>query len=263
VRLTKIAAAAAVAALPLFGLAAPAGASNIGTAYSTHLSGYQLVGNGGDRFRDAHAQVTAPAETPAVAADSLVDGFTSGDDINGGFETGIGLVFNDTAHAPSCHTDQWVVEAGSGNVGVNPMPLPTSDLSPLLRFGMPVCVNGGSSRYLETYYNASSHFIHFLEGPSAANNDEVLRYNVGYHNFYTVGFGVDTTNGTVASNLTSGSVAGLGTAHVTQYNGHKRLIDTLNVEEWVGTLTGGAPSVANPVTLQPTGLGAGFSVIAS
>ena len=267
-RLIPLGVTAAAAALTLLGQTA-ASAMIIGDPTSDHLAGYQLVGNHGDRFRDARAQVHVPTETSAVTADSLVAGFTSADSINGGFETGIGLVYDDPAAAPDCTATQWVVEAGTGNVGATPMPLPTSDLAPLLRFGHDICVNGGGSRYLETFYNKDSRYVHFREGPSVSNNDQVGTaafpngQYIGYHNFLTVGFGVDTTNGTVAGNVTSGTVTRQTGVKVTQYNGRSRQISTLNVEQWLGTVTGGAPSVLNPRTLIPGPLTAGSAFTVS
>jgi hypothetical protein len=236
--------------------------SIIGEHASAFLAGYQLAGNGGDRFRDVRALITVQNESgasPAVPADSLVAGFTQAVSINGGFQNGLGLVWDDPA---GCGAGQWTLEAGEGTTSGPPMPLPASDLSPLIQFGAPVCLAAGSE-FGEIYYNSKSHFVHFIAGPSqSATNTLADEPDGGYHNFYSGGFGVDTTNGTVASDLVSGLAGGLGAAAVTQYNGKQHALDSRNTEEWIGTVSGGSVSVSNPETLTPSVLGAGFAVTA-
>jgi hypothetical protein len=260
-RTRLIGTAAIAAALALCLGQAAASAAVVATHTSKFLAGYSLQGNGGDRFRDLRMTVTVPSETSAVAPQSVVDGLTQATSVNGGTENGIGFVFD--ASAAVCLPGQWTLEyAADISVG-SPMPIPPGSLAPLLDGGSPVCLNAGQSWYIEVFYNTKSHFAHFLAGPSGSNSDTLADVpDGGYHNFYSGGFGIDTTDGTQAANLTLGPAGAFGNVSVTQYNGHRRLADTLNTGQWTGTVSGGAPSVANPVTLTPSALGSGFTVSA-
>jgi hypothetical protein len=249
-------------ALSALAMAAPAGASTlhptavVGASTSQFLAGYSLRGNGGDRFRDLRATITVPAETPSSAlAGTVGDGIVQATSVNGGIGNGIAPVFD--ASGSTCNSNQWTLEyAADQPVGAT-MPILPSALSPLLDGGADVCLGGGapSSEYVEIFYSTSSHFAHFQAGPSSTNQDVLADVpDGGYHNFYSGGWGTDTTTGTAAAALTTGSVVLVSNAQTTQYNGHKKNISQLNLEQWVGTETGGAPSVSNPVTLSPTGV---------
>lgn len=241
--------------------ASAAGAAVVSTHTSQNLAGYSLQGNGGDRFRDLRQVVTIPAFTSAVAPQTVVDGMTQAASVNGGVENGMGFVLD--ASAGVCNSDQATLEYAADVVVGSPMPIPPADLSVLLDGGAPVCLNPGQSWYNEIYYNASSHFVHFQAGPSSGDQDTLADVpDGGYHNFFSGGFGIDTTSGTGASELTTGSAGSFGTVAVTQYNGVKHSLSSLNSGKWVGTVSGGAPSVANPVTLTPSALGSGFGVTA-
>lgn len=235
--------------------------SIIGDSTSQNLAGYSLNGNGGDRFRDIRAQVTVPAESGAVPGQAVVVGLTQAASVNGGTENGIGFVWD--ASSTTCLAGQWTLEdAADVSVG-SPMPIPPADLSALLSGGSDICLTGGQSYALEIYYNAKSHFVHFIAGPSFSDTNTLADVSDGgYHNFYSGGWGIDTTSGADAATLTSGPAGLFGSVAVTQYNGKRHNADTRNDEQWVGTVSGGAVSVSNPETLTPSPLGAGFAVTA-
>jgi hypothetical protein len=234
--------------------------SVVGDGTSQNLAGYSLRGNGGDRFRDLRGTINVPAETSAVPAGTVGDGIVQATSVNGGIENGVAPVFN--LPGSTCHTDQWTLAYALDVTEGAAMPIPPGSLTPILDGGSNVCLGGGlpSSEFVELFYNSKSHFEHIQAGPSAANQDVLVDLpDGGYHNFFSGGFGTDTTNGAAAATLTTGSVVQVTGASTTQYNGRKRNISSLNLEEWIGTLTGGAPSVANPITLQPSAVSAAGS----
>jgi hypothetical protein len=235
--------------------------STIGSTTSQNLAGYSLNGNGGDRFRDIRAEVTVPSESSAVPGQAVVVGITQAASVNGGVENGLGFVWD--ASSTTCLAGQWTLEdAADVNVG-SPMPIPPADLSALLSGGADVCLTGGQSYALEIYYNSGSHFVHFIAGPSFSDTNTLADVpDGGYHNFYSGGWGIDTTSGADAATLASGPAGTFGAAAVTQYNGKRHALDTRNTEEWIGTVSGGSVSVSNPETLTPSPLGAGFAVTA-
>jgi hypothetical protein len=251
------------------GVAGTAGAAthpnaSVGVTTSDHLAGYQLNGNSGTRYRDIRYSVSVPDENPAVPADAVAVGVALQHEVSdGGFTAALALVWDDPAS--SCGSDSWVLEAGTGTVGPSPEPLPVSSLHPLTFLGHDVCVWGGTSQYLEIFYRPSSRVVHFISGPSVSNSNVLEEDHIGYHNFYSGGTGVTTTNGFGAASLTSGSLAAFSSGRVTQYNGHKRGFRYPNLLTYVGTETGGAPSVLNPVTLQPSAFstGSAFAITAS
>lgn len=268
-RITAVASAALAGPLFALALAAPAQAAghphaSVGTVTSDHLAGYQVNGNGGSRYRDLRYTVTVPAENPAVPADTVAVGIALQHSVaDGGYTAALALVWDDPAS--TCGPSSWALEAGTGTVGPAPAPLPVSSLTPLNFLGSNVCVAGGGSEYLEIFYRVPSRFVHFIAGPSASNSNVLRETFAGYHNFYSAGAGVNTTSGADAATLTSGSLAAFANGRVTQFNGHHRGFRYPNLLTYIGTVSGGAPSVANPVTLQPSGFSAGsaFRVTAS
>jgi hypothetical protein len=231
--------------------------SVVGDGTSQNLAGYSLRGNGGDRFRDLRATITVPAETSAVPAGTVGDGVVQATSVNGGIENGVAPVFD--LAGSTCNANQWTLAYALDVTEGAAMPIPPGSLTPILDGGSNVCLGGGltSTEFVELFYNSKSHFEHIQAGPTSSNQDVLVDLpDGGYHNFFSGGFGTDTTNGTAAAQLTNGSVVQVTGASVTQYNGHRRTIASLNLEEWIGTVTGGAPSVANPITLQPSAVSA-------
>jgi len=226
--------------------------------YSDHLAGYVWAGNGLASLQDVRGTVLAPAETGAVPADTVAIGMALEQNVATGRQTyGEGLVWDDPA---GCGAGTWTLEAGAAFLS-SPQPVPISALSPLLFFGSDVCVAPGGSQYMEIHYAKDAGEVKFIAGAAEFGDANVLLVDHGvYRTFYTAGMGTDTTTGADAATLTLSTLASFARAGLTERIGgtfRRITFSSPSTYEFTGTVTGLAPSVANPVTLTPSGFGAG------
>ena len=255
------------AAGPAYASATPAG-----TYYSENLAGYAgtsvLQG-----LNDIRATIHVPSESTSTVPDQTVaGGLTLATGINGGDALGIGLVWNAKGGSGACteadDANTWELEyTNSVKIDTPALePVPLNLLTELPVGGQPVCLAGGSSYYLEMYYSTFHHVVDFIAGPQEFTNENVLASIDHVHGvFFAAGAGVDTTSGTDAADLTTGTLAsfsrvGLDNLYDTANprSGTKRItFAAATTYAFVGTETGGSPSVSNPQTLTPGSFGSG------
>lgn len=286
IRTTFLTSAALAGALAIAGTASaatalphPAGVIG-GTVYTQTLAGYAGGSNGNVHSDDARATVTLPsqAETGApIGVDHLVIGIAQQQSEVAASDTfGIGWVWDSslTVSGTGCLASQYTLAYTGSAFTENPgTPVPPASLTPAQRFDPvtstfgPVCANGGSTSYLELQYNSKTHQEHYFEG-RAWNQKTLFDMDyAGYEPMIQVGVGVSTTTGAAAGALNLGSVASFTNARVTERTGKhaNKPLDALNLLLYEGTLSGGAPSVVNPLTLTTTAItpaGSSFSVVA-
>jgi hypothetical protein len=287
----KIAYASAVA-LAVGGLGLTAAAANaapaaprpnvvVGTNYQSNLAGYQVFGNGSQKYNEVRGTVTLPAsENSTVAGGTVAIGMIMQEDVNGGQTAGMGFVYNAKALDSSitCSSTQWTLMAGTAFD--NPIgPIPLDDLDALLNdsavpVGSPdyICLNGGQSYYLEIHYSTHDHTVAFLAGPNEFNDvSQLLTVQCrAFDGFENPAIGTFVDSG--LEDLTDGSVQGSWTRDgLTQPAGFNTKFgkagaripfaypSTQLVES---TVSGGAPTPGNVLTLFPSafGTGASFSV---
>jgi hypothetical protein len=254
--------------------ARPASATPAGTYYSENLAGYAAT-SVLEGLNDIRATIHVPSESTSNVPDQTVaGGLTLATGINGGDALGIGLVWNAPGGTGKCteagDANTWELEytdsVKTGTPALEPVPL--NLLTVLDVGGSPVCLTGGTSYYLEMYYSTYHHSVAFIAGPQEFTNENVLATIDHVHGvFYAAGAGVDTTSGTDAADLTTGTLAsftrvGLDNLYDTANpkSPTKRItFDAATTYSFVGTETGGSPSVSNPQTLTPGPFGSGSS----
>jgi hypothetical protein len=239
-------------------------------AFTTYLAGYATENSGSNHYGDNRVIMSLPSQsatgTPLPA------------DTYGG-----GVALQDSAVSTSTETAgvAWIWDAsatvspvfsGPGNCGPNAyeleyndvphtaasyVPLPTSDLVPAqtvdtlhVGYVKPIC-SSSPDQFIEVAPRAHD-WVDFYEGAAWNDAQQVGAVHVpGYNPWNLAGAGIDTAlfGGTsVAGDLNTGSVAGITNARVNT-NGHNFTYYQYNLVEFEGTLTGGTPSVADPVTL--------------
>ena len=277
-KLTALAGAVTVAgalafAGPASAAIAPAPHAVIGgVVYTDYLAGYATSANGGTHMDDVRAVVSLPSQAsaiPAVPNDTLVVGVAQQQSETAPSATdGIGCVWNDTAAIaadPVQCQNAWALAYGTGITELpgSPIPPPALTLAQqfdpvLLTFG-PVCHVGVTS-YIECHYSKRTGREQFFAGPAWNQRTEYANVHLGYQPMLVAGAGLDSTHGSGATaDLNTGTVASFARARVTTRTHANRSLDSFNVRAYEGTLHGGAPSVANPLTLTTSGITAAGS----
>jgi len=275
--LAGLAAAVALALTPLALVAGQAGAGVTGNVYTDYLAGFSGAINSATHNDDVRAILSAPAqgETGApIPADTLVMGIAQQQSQVAPSRTfGIGWVWDSThtVGGVGCGVNQYQLEYTAGSFTESPgVPVAPSLLTPaqqfdpvLLTFG-PVCSDDPAGSYLELRYNVRTHLLHFIEGAAWNNSVEFATKYVGYQSMLVFGGGIDTVHlSGAASDLNNGSVAAFTSAKTTTRGGKIRNWSFYNLTRYQGTLHGGLPSVANPLTLTTSGLAStAFDVMA-
>lgn len=266
----KLAAVMGIAALAGLGLAAPAHASATpaGTYYSEYLSGYAAT-SVLEGLNDVRATIHVPSEAGSTLPDQTVaGGLTLAQDINGGNALGIGLVWNAESGSGACtkadEPNSWELEYTTKVEPNTPAlePVPLNLLTPLDVAGLPVCLTGGTSYYLEMYYSTYHHTVAFIAGPQEFTNENVLATIPAHGVFYAAGVGVDTTSGPDAADLLPGTLAsftriGLDNLYDTSNpkSGTKRItFDAATTYRFLGTSNGLSSGTS---TLIPSAFGSG------
>jgi hypothetical protein len=250
-------AALALAAFGLLG-AAGAGASQVGQHYSEFLAGHVLQGNGPQAYEAVWGGTTVPDEPSTVPANSIAVGIAMGQNVSvGGAVYGEALVWDSTAG--TCGASSWTLEGGNFTSVTTPMPVPISDMSPLVEFGDDVCIAPGGYLWLKLQQSTSHGVMSFIAGPSEHDNDVLLQDHGVHEHFLAPAEGVTTTSGADAATLALGTLVSFDTWAVTDLASHavgahavNKNALAFNYGTFTGTETGGVPSVSNPVTLTPS-----------
>jgi hypothetical protein len=267
------------------GLAAgPASAITTGPQYSQFLAGHVAIGTtaiSASRTNILNVPDLSAAH-PAVPADELAQGTCLARTTSGGYEYCIALVWNNPTTAAwdsvglpvtapnECLTDQWVLEAGQGLAPGLAEPLLASQLHPVLNFGSEVCLSGGDGIAGQVFFAPKLHEVLFADGNPADNSastvpDETIAtvlHSVS-GGFYAVGLGLNTTSGAVAAALPTGTVSSFQGAYLERPGSLKPVpFDSQGMFAVEGTVTGGPPSVLNPLTLSNSTSGQSWTVVA-
>jgi hypothetical protein len=263
-RIAAAAIAAAAIALPLASAppasAAPAGQA--GTVTSQNL--------GGDAFSFGTAKLNSSRDlfflAPLGSSPALANTIAFGDLLvqgpGGGNALAAGWVWHDTAS--TCPADTYTLAEAATTVA-SEMPVAPGALSPVMVGGAPIC-QVGVWQYTEVHYSTLLNEFAVVNSATEANQQTVFLesspFGSGIHTFLVSGVGVDTTNGTAAAALTSGTVFATHRCGVTEVAGQnigviggKRLTcDALPWTKFLGTESGLAQSPGNPATLEPSAL---------
>jgi hypothetical protein len=266
----------AAAALAL--LAAPAAASAQTAPHAGPTGPAKTSQNlGGDAFSFGTAKLNSSRDqfflTPLGASPALVNTVAFGDLLvqgpGGGNALAAGWVWHDTAS--TCPADTYTLGEAATTVA-SQMPVPPGALTPVMVGGAPVC-QVSVWQYTEVHYSTLLNEFAVVNSADEANQQTVFLqdspFGAGIHTFLVSGVGVDTTNGTAAAALTSGTVFATHRCGVTEVAGQnigvtggKRLTcDELPWTQYLGTVSGLAHTPGNPVTLQPSALPAPSSDI--
>lgn len=265
--------------------AVPASASStpVSTTFSQNLAGYSTIFTGNTAFNDVRADLTVPSEpaNPALM-DSVAVGVVMQEFANGASDPtiGFGLVWNDQAHTGGkvCDdggmpSDQWTLEYSPGGI-FEPagQPVPPAALTPVTGIGGVAnhvfCVPSGTSRFYVEIHDSTLHNTIGFDAGALEPGDVLATVPCPFGpnvRFHEVGAGVDTTNGTAASDLNVGTLAGFWRDGVTVLlqpglkagkTNSRLTLDHFDMREYLGTADGtssGTPS------LTPSGLGIGSS----
>lgn len=253
-----------------------------GTVYTDYLAGYASTSNGDTHMDTVRSYIDLPSQattgTP-VPDDTLVVGIAQQQsEVAPSTTDGIGWVWNDSAAIggdPVDCTNAWALAYGYGFTDLPGVPIAPGSLTlaqefnPVtLTFG-PVCMPSGES-WLQLQYDHKTRRLKFYEGTAWYQNTEIADVHVGYQPMLVAGAGLDSTHGSGATaDLNTGTIAAFSSARVITRGGANRSLDFYNIRKYDGTLTGGAPSVANPLTLTtsavtgPSGSGTSAFVIAA
>lgn len=263
--LYKAAAALAAAALAGALSAAAAGAAIVnGPAYTNlspgpALAGYQVNGNGLRAYNDVRGTAFIPSGSTSNLAVYLQTNASSG-----GQTAELALVRG----AFFCSATQWGLEYGYGAAAA-PGPLA---LVTLTEASGAVCLNAGSSYYLEVHYSTLLHEIAFVAGPTETDNNTLNSVSSGgLQIFRAPAVGVHYTSALPTVNTEQASFTRDGLTsldHPTWPHGgtNSRLNLASQNTLLVDALpTGTAPTVLDPVFLAPSVFGSGgsFSVNAT
>lgn len=242
----------------------------IDTNYQQFLAGYQVFGNGLDHFNEVRGTVALPAsEVSTVPADSIADGLVLQARVNGGKTAGLAFVYD--VPGGGCLADQWTLEAGYETLS-GPGPIVLGDLTPLQNLSAgasPVCLNGGTSAYLEIHLSTKDRILSFLEGPNEYGDySDLCDIPWVFGTFQAPAVGTDVTSGPdaqlVADPSTQATWSRVGLTQESGFGkgGVRVTLNGFSLQDIESTLTGNAPTESNPITLSPSGFGAGsaFSV---
>lgn len=226
----------------------------IGQAYTKDLAGYEVTGNGLKAYNDARATFTME---PGSTSNSAV--FLQESSILGGFTVEEALVQGTVTNG--CPTDQWAIEGAAGFTAAGPLTIGSLNVLP-----GDTCVAAGVPYYLEVHYSTLHNEIAYLAGPNEFNDVNVLWENpLPFHPvFYAPAIGVHFTAASLPTENTPQAcwtrvgLTQLLSPHALKGGTNGRL--TLNAEsttEVSATVSGGSPTVSNPVYLNDTAMGTG------
>lgn len=259
-------------ALPASASAKPA--VQVAIHYSEFLAGHAMQGNGSQAFEAVWGGATVPGEPlPAQGGPAdytvAVGLVMAASPVNPGPTYGLGLVWDGDgttvpggSHftaAQTCGSDQWTLMAGFENTALIPGPVAISDMRVLTEFGGPVCVAPSGYLWMKMQQSTKHGVLSFIAGQSENDNDVISQLpTLGLH-FLATGEGVTTTAGSNAADLNTGTLVSFDTWAVTDLASHavgahavNRNALAFNYATYTGTEYGGAPSVADPVTLTPS-----------
>jgi hypothetical protein len=232
--------------------ATPAHARNspvLATLYSTHLAGHITTGT--NRLGEATVNIAHLPDLTAYTGPpgTIAAGITIAQNSNGGTEFGIGVVWDDPAS--TCLPNQWTLAANPvPYLATGPVPVPIAALAPLMNFGADVCLSPGAGQTVQVFYATRYHEILFANGTTPGTEITALVVHNVFHSWFATGLGITTTNGADAAQLALGTVAFFNGAYI-GYVGSLTLhpFNSESLYAVEGTVTGGAPSVSNPLTL--------------
>jgi hypothetical protein len=251
--------------------------ATVASHYSVPLAGYVVQGNGLQPYSDVRSDVVnLPDPSSAVEADTLAVGVAMGENFStGGQVFGVGAVWDDPSSA--CLSDQYTVEDGAAFDPSSPLPVPVSDLNPVLDGGSQICLNPGDSFWFEIYHSTGLHEIDVIVGPTESDSDVVTTFtHLGpfpiAQDFRDPAIGLTTTTGQ-SENIPTGTTFtfggegqggvgnGLTLIENNKIGAHQERVTLANqnLGDYIATVNGAAPSVANPQTLTPSGFGSGSS----
>lgn len=234
---------------------APVVAGPVSTHWSESLAGQSADGNGPVDFQGVWRQITVEPQSATDTTDSVAVGLLMAQNLAIGNEAyGEALVLNDPS---GCGAGAWTVEAGAGTITLPSQPvLPTSDLSPILYFGEPICLpaNVTESEFLYEYHSSGHHEVDFSAGPSSTDYNVLQTDHIPGFTFRVPASGITTSTGANAQ-LLLGQVldpSGIGvfeSGHGNSVFGQGVNLSTLQYDMWQGSENGTPPTVGNPQTL--------------
>ena len=253
--------------------------ATVASHYSVPLAGYVVQGNGLQPYSDVRSDVVnLPNPSSAVTADTLAVGVAMGENFStGGQVFGVGAVW-DAAGPSTCLSDQYTVEDGAAFDPSSPLPVPVAGLNPVLDGGSQICLNPGDSFWFELYHRTAAHGqIDVIVGPTEGDSDVVTTFtHLGPFpiaaDFRDPAIGLTTTTGQ-SENIPTGTTFtfggegqggvgnGLTLIENNKIDAHQERVTLANqnLGDYIATVNGAAPSVANPQTLTPSGFGGGSS----
>ena len=210
-------AGASAASASTTNVAAPAGATPIGTITGQYLGGY--VASGALRLTNVRAN---PVDLPNLSGysgppNTVADGVTLAETTSSTTtDYGIGLVWD--ASTTTCAADQYTLEAGAGMPTAPGDPVPLADLlaSNAQIFGADVCVSPGQSDMYSVYQSSGEHEVIFAATPAGTGaipqSDQVVLSDIPHVHtqFFAAGVGVDVSTGLDAALLPSGTLTDFG-----------------------------------------------------
>ena len=236
-----LAGAVAVVGMAL-GSAGMASASTTGTTYSQYLAGYAGANNGLTAYAAAEGTVTLPPEPTTAPADLITGGVVLQQQAGANSPTvGLGYIWNiGVLPVPAGYSssacadggspaDQWVLAWGQSPFAKPGVPLPPSSLT-ALQYGstgttpnvaLYDCVTPGVPSFFEIYYSTRTDLINLLAGSEpgvlALQFHAPWLFGTMLHEF---GFGIDTSNGTAASDMQANGVFSFTRDGLTTVSGH-------------------------------------------
>jgi hypothetical protein len=260
-----IAAAGLAASISVLGASGVASASAAAPAGQSGIVTSQELG--GDAFTFSTVDLNSSRNTfyltPLGDSPELENTVALGDLLvqgpQGGHALGAGWVWHDTNS--TCPSDTYTLAEGATYVP-SEMPIAPADLHAVLVGGNPIC-KVSVWQYTETHYSSALDEFAVVNSDTEQNQQTVYLkdhpFGNGTDHFLVSGTGVDTSNGTAAGALTSGTqfpMTRCGVTEVAGQNYHviggKRLTcDALPWTKYTGTVSGGQATPTNPTTLDP------------
>lgn len=232
--------------------------------YTSYLAGYATENSGDAHFSDMRATISLPSQAASgtpIPANTYGGGVCEQDSaVSLSSEAACeGWIWAATADVGgvNCGPGAYELEYGTGD-SPSYVPLPVSDLqpaqtiNPISLTAQPVCSNAPAGSFMAVDPSMRSGWIQFYEGTAWNNDTDYGALHLGGYNPWNVGgVGIDSAlsgGASVASDLNLGSLATVVNARINDGKANRGLF-TMNVAQFDGTLTGGAPSVADPLTL--------------
>jgi hypothetical protein len=276
-----IAAITAFAVTPAFASTASVPhAGTVNAIYSQNLAGYTVT-LGSTQFNEVRATVTLPDYTnDGVQPDSVGSGVLLASTVNGGEEAILAPVWDATGNqSAGCSANSWTLEWDAQHTSSETNLLPVTDLTPVQSSDSAVCLNGGSSEYLELHQSTNTGVLSVVAGPDEFDNNATLaqKFIGKFSRFYVAGVGMnlgqqgepDTTGFGTLPLGTQSMFTRVGVTEPAGFNrggiaGTRVTFDFFPQTKYVATSTGTAPTTDSVGVAAPTALPAtssDFSVV--